>query len=207
VDLLMPALVERLARSAPSVRLHVAPWRGAALLASGTAPDVDLVITCRGESCPGFVRQRLYADRDVVAVRAGHPLRSRLRRLDVFQSARHVAVVGAGESEDLFDAWLRREGAQRNVVLTVPSYLQALRMAARTDLVACVPWSLVAALAERLSLVAVAPPLDPGEDVQFMFHPARAHEDPASIWLRGELARIGRALDQGQKRARALRPR
>jgi DNA-binding transcriptional LysR family regulator len=200
VDLLMPALVERLVARAPSVRLHVAPWRGTALLHAGSAQDVDIVITCRGESCPGFVRQRLYADRDVIAVRADHPLTSRLRRLDVFLAARHVAVVGAGESEDLVDTWLRREGVERRVALTVPSYLAALRMAARTDLVAFAPGRLVASLAERFSLVAVASPLDPGEDVQFMFHPARAQADPASIWLRGELAALGRELDRSRPR-------
>src|SRR5262245_7303047 len=71
VDLLMPALALRIAAQAPHVRLDVTPWRGAAMHHADAMRDVDVVITCRGEACPGFVRQRLYTDRDVVAVRRG----------------------------------------------------------------------------------------------------------------------------------------
>lgn len=202
VDLLMPALALRLAAQAPSVRLDVIPWRGVAMLHADAMRDVDLVITCRGEACPGFVRQRLYLDRDVVAVRRGHPVGARLRRLDAFLAARHIAVVGAGEREDLIDAWLRREGVERQIALAVPSYLQALRMTARSDLVAFVPSRLLDSLADAFSLVAIPPPLDPGEDEQYLFHPARAQQDPASVWLRGEIAAIGHALDRGTRRRR-----
>ena len=134
-------------------------------------------------------------------MRAGHPLAKRLGRLDIFLAARHVAVVGSGEHEDLIDAWLRREGVERRIALVVPSYRQALRTTARSDLVAFVPGRFVASLARPLGLVAIAPPLDPGEDVQYMFHPARAQLDPASLWLRGELAELGRALDRRKRRA------
>jgi len=67
---------------------------------------------------------------------------------------------------------------------------------ARTDLVAFVPRRLIAALAKPLSLVAVTPPLDPGIDEQFMFHPTRAQFDPGSIWLRHLMLQTGRGLDR-----------
>ena len=61
----------------------------------------------------------------------------------MFRAARHVAVACDGAREDMIDTWLRRRGVERSIALTVPSYLQALRIAARTDLVAFVPggWS------------------------------------------------------------------
>jgi DNA-binding transcriptional LysR family regulator len=103
----------------------------------------------------------------------------------------------------MIDAWLRRRGIVRRIALTVPSYLQALRMAARTDLVAFV--RLVAALADPLGLVAVPPPLDPGSDEQFMFHPTRAQVDPGSAWLRNHVLTIGRELDRPKRRAASSR--
>jgi DNA-binding transcriptional LysR family regulator len=101
----------------------------------------------------------------------------------------------------MIEAWLRDLRIERHIALVVPSYLQALRMAARTDLVAFVPSRLVAAFAEPLSLAAIAPPVDAGIDEQFMFHPTRAHVDPASVWLRSLVAEIGRGLDRQKLRA------
>ena len=128
----------------------------------------------------------------MLAVRRGHPLGARLKNIDAFRAARHVAVACDGAREDMIDTWLRRHGIERSIALTVPSYLQALRMAARTDLVAFVPGRLVAALAAPLGLVAVAPPLDPGVDEQFMFHPTRAQADPG-IGLAAQSRHRGRA--------------
>jgi DNA-binding transcriptional LysR family regulator len=79
--------------------------------------------------------------------------------------------------------------------------LQALRTAARTDLVAFVPRRLIASLSEPLRLVTIDPPLDPGVDEQFMFYPTRAQVDPASVWLRGVVLEIGRALEQAKRAA------
>ena len=53
----------------------------------------------------------------------------------------------------------------------MPGYIEALHVAARTDLVAFVPRRLIAALAKQLSLNTVTPPLDPGIDEQHMFYP------------------------------------
>jgi len=73
-------------------------------------------------------------------------------------------------------------------------------VAARSDLVAFVPRRLIETLSKQLSLVAVAPPLDPGIDEQFMFYPTRAQMDPGSIWLRGIMLQTGRDLDRRKRR-------
>ncbi len=201
VDAVMPPLVERVAVLASGVRLDVMPWPGPALVTDALAQTVDLAICCLGDALPGFRRQRLYADSDRLAVRRGHPVGPGLQRLDAFLAARHVAVIGAGRTEDMIDGWLREQGIQRRIALAVPSYMQALRMAAQTDLVAFVPSRLIAAFGHPLSLVEIMPPLDPGIDEQFLFYPARAQMDPASIWLRTLAAEIGRSLDRARPRA------
>lgn len=202
VDLLMPPLVERVAASAPSVRLDVVPWQApSAATTDEFSRSIDLVLSCKADAYPGFHRQKLYTDKDALAVRRGHPMGQRLNRLATFLEARHVAVVSHGQRLDMIDEWLLPAGVERRIALAVPSYFQALRMAARTDLVAFVPSRLIAALARPLSLVAVAPPLDPGVDEQFMFHPVKAHNDPGSIWLRTIVRDIARGLDAEQAAA------
>jgi hypothetical protein len=77
----------------------------------------------------------------------------------VFLRARHVAVIIRGQNEDLIDRWLRSKGIERRIALIVPGYIEALHVAARTDLVAFVPRRLIAALSKQLSLATVTPPL------------------------------------------------
>jgi DNA-binding transcriptional LysR family regulator len=200
VELLMPPLMEKITRAAPHVRIDVVPWRGPAIFTTEFARTIDLVISI-GNAFSGFHRQRLYIDSDALAVRRGHPAGAKLRKQDAFLNARHVAVIIRGQNEDLIDGWLRSKGIERRIALVVPGYIEALHVAARTDLVAFVPRRLIRALSKQLSLVPVAPPFDPGIDEQFMFYPTRAQMDPGSIWLRQLMLETGRELDRDRRRA------
>ena len=171
------------------------PWRGPAIFTAEFARTIDLVISI-GNAFTGFHRQRLYIDSDALAVRRGHPVGARLKRLETFLDARHVAVVIRGQSEDLIDGWLRSKGIERRIALVVPGYIEALHVTARTDLVAFVPRRLIGALSKQLSLATITPPLDPGIDEQFMFYPTRAQMDPGSIWLRNIMLGIGREMER-----------
>ena len=201
VELMLPPLIEKIGAQAPGVALEVAPWRGPDAITAEFARSLDLIVSCIGDAYKGFHRQHLYTDSDAIAVRHDHPAGARLRRMDAFLDARHIAVVGRGQREDMIDEWLRAEGVERRIALTVPGYVQALHIAARTDLVAFVPRRLIAALGDALALQAVVPPIHPGIDEQFMFHPTRAQVDPASIWLRQLVTEIGRGLDRPRRRA------
>nr|GAJ37228.1 HTH-type transcriptional activator nahR [Bradyrhizobium sp. DOA9] len=195
VELLMPPLMAKVTRLAPNVRIDVVPWRGPAIFHAEFARTIDLVISI-GNAFKGFHRQLLYTDSDALAVRRGHPVGAKLKRREAFLAARHVGVIIRGQPEDLIDTWLHGKGIERHVSLVVPGYLEALHVAARTDLVAFVPRRLIAALSKQLGLVAVTPPFDPGIDEQFMFHPTRAQMDPGSIWLRRLMLETGRELEK-----------
>ena len=200
VELLMPPLMEKITRGAPNVTIDVVPWRGPAIFTPEFARTIDLVISI-GDAFKGFHRQRLYTDSDALAVRRGHPAGARLKKRDAFLNARHVAVVIRGQNEDLIDGWLRSKGIERRIALVVPGSIEALHVAARTDLVAFVPRRLIGALAKQLSLVTVTPPFDPGTDEQFLFYPTRAQMDPGSIWLRNIMLGIGREMERDKRKA------
>jgi DNA-binding transcriptional LysR family regulator len=199
VELLMPSLMEKVTRLAPNIRIEVVPWRGPAIFSAEFARTIDMVISI-GNAFKGFHRQLLYTDSDALAVRRGHPVAVKLKRREVFLDARHVAVIIRGQNEDLIDTWLRAKGIERRIALVVPGYIEALHVAARTDLIAFVPRRLIAALAKQLSLAAITPPLDPGIDEQYMFYPTRAQMDPGSIWLRKLMLQTGRELDRPKLR-------
>ncbi|WP_257166157.1 LysR family transcriptional regulator [Bradyrhizobium sp. SRS-191] len=200
VELLMPAFMAKVTRAAPNIRIDVVPWRGPAIFHAEFARTIDMVISI-GNAFKGFHRQLLYTDSDALAVRRNHPIGKRLSRSDDFLAARHVAVVLRGQGEDLIDNWLRSKGWERRIALVVPSYIEALHVAARTDLVAFVPRRLIAALARALSLSTVRPPIDPGIDEQYIFYPTRAQVEPGSIWLRTLMLETGRELGGAASRA------
>ena len=195
VELLMPALMEKVTKLAPNVRIDVVPWRGPAIFTPEFARTIDMVVSL-GNAFKGFHRQLLYTDSDALAVRRGHPAGNRLKKRDAFLAARHVAVIIRGQNEDLIDTWLRSKGIERRIALVVPGYIEALQVTARTDLAAFVPRRLIAALAKQLSLATITPPLDPGIDEQYMFYPTRAQMDPASIWLRRLMLETGREMER-----------
>ncbi len=193
VELLVPPLMAKISALAPNVQIDIVPWRGPAIFHAEFARTIDMVISI-GNAFKGFHRQLLYTDRDALAVRHGHPAGTKLKRRAEFLNAKHIAVVIRGQNADLIDNWLLQQGIERRIALTVPGYLEALHVSARSDLVAFVPRRLIAALAKPLGLTTIAPPLDPGIDEQYMFTPTRAQFDPGSIWLRKVMLEIGNEM-------------
>jgi DNA-binding transcriptional LysR family regulator len=194
-DLVIPSLVKCMLAEAPGVRLDVLPWQSPASMEFERLRSIDLLISCSSDELAGFERQTLFDDTEAVVIRRGHALESRMRNLRVFLNSMHVAVVGRGRMEDPVDTWLREEGVCRKIALRVPSYLQALHVVARTELVAFVPKRLAEALAKSLSLSVLEPPIDPGKYTEFLFYPRRGLQDPGSIWLRKRVVEIGEHLN------------
>jgi DNA-binding transcriptional LysR family regulator len=199
--LVVPALVKRAHAVAPAVRLDFLPWQSPSSIKPERFRSIDLVISCSTSDIAGFQRQTLFTDTEVTVARKGHPAVSRLKNLKTFLHSSHVAVVGRGLTEDPVDSWLRQEGITRHVVLRVPSYLQALQTVAQSDLVAFVPKRLAESLAKPLALAVLAPPINPGEYCEYLFHPLRAAQDPASTWLRKLVLGIGDELDRVDRQA------
>lgn len=193
-DLLGPPLMARVTQAAPLVQLKFVPWRGPELLTQKDLREVDFHITSLVRDFPGFTGEPLYADSDVVVARPGHPARRRLSTRAGFCAQRHIAIVGTGETEDVSEAWLRSVGLERQIGLTVPTYLLAIRIAARTDLIAFVPRRLARSMAGRLDLLVVEPPVDPGADQLLLRTANRLANDPAGQWMRDQVKAVVREL-------------
>lgn len=208
-DLILPPLLKRLQQEAPKVSIRVQPGRESVMEPAQLARAVDVAIACVPNIFKGFYQQRLFTDRDACAVRRGHRVAKQLTNAGEFLRARHVAVIGREFTEDPVDTWLRQEGRERNIALTVPHYLQALHVAAQSDLIAVIPERLIRAYAGILNLDLMAVPLDVGTFDEYLLHPAPSHADPGCVWLRGVLKEIAKSLgplDSPRMRKMANRP-
>lgn len=178
-----PALLERVGREAPGVRLRFVQKtdKESRSLREGA---VDLETGVVGEETGPEVRtQALFRDRLVCVVRAGHRL-SRGRMTPArYASGRHVLVSRRGLDAGTVDEALKPLGLEREIVVTVGGFATALALARGSDLVATVPERHTGNLRAGMHSSALPFPTPP-LTVSQLWHP-RLDADPAHRWLRG----------------------
>lgn len=177
-----PALVNRVAKEAPGVRLHFVAKanKGSALLRNGT---IDLETGVIGESTGPEVRaQGLFKDRFIGVVRNDHELCEGEITPARYAKAQHVLASRRGLARNRLDDALGALGITRNVVAVVGGYSTALAFVRASELVATVPERHTANL--RAGLFSFPLPIAmPEFTVSLLWHP-RMEADPAHRWLR-----------------------
>jgi DNA-binding transcriptional LysR family regulator len=188
VPLLGP-LLRGLRTAAPGLNLRVQPLRRDSLqaLESGrlelaVIPDLRGVPGFEALEFERFVLRPVLTDEFVVVSRR----RRRLGRR-AYLEADHVVTTPLGENErSALDVALAREGLRRRVALTVPTFTQAVLVAAQSDLVATAPRKLVAGVAPRLAMA--RPPVRfPCPPQLLVWHP-RHTGSPGHRFVREALA-------------------
>jgi DNA-binding transcriptional LysR family regulator len=177
-----PALLARLDRDAPGVRLRFMQKvnKDSTPLREGL---IDLEIGVIGEETGPEIRTRaLFRDRFVGAVRTGHPLAAGGLTAARYAACRHVSVSRRGRERGAIDAALAPLGLERPVAVLVGSFATALALARASDLVANVPERHTARLRDGMHTFDL-PVATPALTVSMMWHP-RMDADPAHRWLR-----------------------
>lgn len=188
---------------APRLEIHVSSEMADAyeLLETGKADlAIDVFPDLAGAA---FHRTPLFSNPLVCVARAAREGPRRMTR-DAYVRARHVQVVGGT------NRWIAMQlaelGLERDVAISVPGYLGAAALVAKTDLVLTLP-ALLAEIAARRFGVAVHPlPFDVPEVTLLALWHARRHTDPAHRWVRSRI--IATALRVGAQfgRKRSSRP-
>ena len=198
LEALAGPVVAAVARSAPHVRLRFAPKpdKDAGPLREGL---IDLEIGVLGTSAPEIRTQPLFQDRRVGVARAGHALLAGAGvTLERYAACRHVVASRDGDGVEPVDDALEKLGLRRTVMVIVPGYPDAMRIARQSDLVALVPQSclgnaLVSDPAATAGLGSFDLPLPlPEFRISAMWHP-RMDADPAHRWLRDTVMSVCRA--------------
>lgn len=188
VDTYGPALLARVAREAPGVKLRFVPKpdKESTPLRDGI---VDLETGVLGDTTGPEVRaQALFRDRFIGIVREGHPLLDGPITPERYAAGGHILVSRGRRDRGPVDEALALKGLSRTVVVTVPSFTAAVTLAKNSDLIAQV--SDRSTLSFRDGVTAFALPVDlPEFTVSLLWHP-RMDADPAHRWLRACLREI-----------------
>ncbi|PJI92635.1 LysR family transcriptional regulator [Yoonia maricola] len=187
---LMSAAIETLRRDAPGIRLEFRGMGKNAAIEALERNDADLWL--------GFARQLprtlesflLFEETYKVISRRGHPhiAADSAIDLDCYCSQEHVLAAPGGTAGGIVDRTLRTAGRSRTVAVMTTSFLSALDVVSRTDLIATVPSRLAKAQANSFQLMIYDPPVAPRPfQVSATWH-KRAGSDAAISWLIKRLA-------------------
>ena len=187
VEVFSPLLVSAITDVAPGVRVRFAPKpeKDPRHLRDGA---IDLEIGVLAASAPEVRTQVLFRDDFVGAARPGHPLLDgKAVTPERYAACKHVVASRKKDFTGPVDAALEKLGLHRTIVVVVPGYPDAMRIAERSDLVALVPRSCLRGGA-RLAIFEL-PVRTPKITISAMWHP-RADADPAHRWLREKVRSV-----------------
>jgi DNA-binding transcriptional LysR family regulator len=178
-----PALLTRIDKHAPGVRLHFVPKldKDSSSLRDG-AVDLETGVV-GGTTAPEVRTQALFRDRFVGVARKDHPLSRGRVTSKRFAAARHILISHRGFDKWPIDDALEPLGLKREIATVVDGFSEALALARGSDLVACVPERYTGILREGLFTFPL-PILLPKHTLFLLWHP-RMDADLAHRWLRG----------------------
>ncbi|SEM47318.1 DNA-binding transcriptional regulator, LysR family [Pseudomonas sp. ok272] len=182
VETFGPALIQRLRREAPGVRLYFVPKldKSSAPLRDGSV-DLDTGVVADSAS-PELRTRQLFEDRFIGVVRSAHPLSQGPISAPAYAAGQHILVSRRGLAKGVLDEHLQAHGLARDIVTLVSDFGAALALARATDLIATVPESHTRHLHAGLHSFALPVPV-PALKVSMIWHP-RMDADPAHRWLR-----------------------
>lgn len=190
----LPRLMQVLQAEAPQVAIHTVRNAAAATREDMARGGVDLAVGWLPDLHAGFHQRRLFEQRYVCLMAAGHPLARGRLTLARYRRAQHLVVVAEGTGHDRVARLLRQQGVQALVPLALPHFVAVPWILKDGPLVATVPLKLAQQVAAPLGLVMRELPRDlplelPPFEVNLFWH-ERVHQDPGHRWLRERWARL-----------------
>lgn len=184
---LLPTLMEAMARAAPGTQVEISPWDNDVFRKLETnALDLALWVN---EAPPPLRTEPLFRERFVCLLRAAHPVGNRALTLKRYLRQRHLAISLAEGRQALVDRTLDQLGYRRDVHLRVPYFGLVGSIVECTDMIATLPMRLAKRLA-AVSKTRIVPA--PTEFQEFTYiqvwHP-RGDSDAAQRWFR-ELIKV-----------------
>ena len=173
-----------LKQQAPHIRVALVPVDDKQVQAQLERGELDLALVTPESTPPDLHARNLFEEHYVCVLRADHPAMQGRKRLTVnqFCALDHALVSYTGGGfRGVTDDALERLGKQRQVTLSVKSFIILPEILRASDMVSILPSRLVTGMS---GLMLFAPPIDiPGFTKVAAWH-ERTHRDTAQRWLR-----------------------
>ena len=184
--LLLPKLVNKLAKEAPNVHLKAIPLGLHSLIEELETGVADIAFGAYPKLYAGIYERTLADEKYVCVVRADHPVIGNKLTLQDYQQADHVVVSaqGMGHIHEQIERQLLDSCPAEKVRVVSHHFLTTLLLVEQTDLVVTLPSRAATTLGKLLDIKTFNPPMDiPRFDIKVYWH-ERFHRDAANQWLR-----------------------
>lgn len=196
-SILLPQLGARLRAESPNIDLRVVYADDPLGMKLLDEDAVDLAIAPFENPSAQFQRQPLLEPAGFLCtMRRGHPLANQKLTLETFAETPQLLISRTGDPTGFVDAILAELGVQRRVAFTVPSFLLAPIVLAKTDYIAVLPRRLVAMFQDTFDLVAFEPPFPQRQFAVGMLWHQRLNNDSGLSWLRTMLMEVASAIER-----------
>jgi DNA-binding transcriptional LysR family regulator len=186
----LPALVERVQRAAPGVRLEAVAADPEHIGDALGAGALDLAVGFLPALGPPVERRALFRDPYVCLMRADHPAVGRKLTRKQFVEASHVLVTYRGGGHRVIEEALERAGVARRIALRVPHFTVVPMVLERTDLILTLPARVARVFERRGRFKSLPPPVPmPVAEVAVHWH-ERFEADPGNRWLREQVVQL-----------------
>jgi DNA-binding transcriptional LysR family regulator len=182
---LLPSLVARVRKVAPSVEVEVSPWRIQAYEDVATG-RIDAALSAE-EASPPLETEVLFNLDFVCLVGSAQRIRTRRFTLKHYLQLPHALVKTLEGQQTPVDRTLAQLGTKRHVALSLPFFVPAIFAIAKTDLVLTVPRRLAKMTAKIAGVRVVEPPREIKSFPYFMVWHPRLTSEPAHAWFREQL--------------------
>jgi DNA-binding transcriptional LysR family regulator len=187
---LLPALLRRLAREAPGVRLEMVPWGLHEVPVALARGEADLMLGYYGRVPTGHRQQLIFDEEFLCIARRRHPTLGKRPTLTAWLSTPHVVVSQKPDSTSGVDRALAARGLQRTVAIRVSHFSVVAHVVSKTDFTAALSRRIAEPAARALRLMTFAPPIPLGKGRIGQVWHDRLDADAGHCWLRGRIAEI-----------------
>jgi DNA-binding transcriptional LysR family regulator len=185
----LPPLLQEIARSAPGIDVVVKHMQRETALADLDAKAIDVAVAPFDNVPARFASRVVYEDTFVATVRIGHPF-LKAPTLENYCRAKHLLVAPRGDARGDIDQILEQRGLSRRVAVAVPSFMMALDLVGKTELISALPRRFVDMHAEHFGVAFAELPLTFGRRSTVLAAlPKAALMDAGMVWLMGALGR------------------
>ncbi len=198
--LVVPPLVERIARHAPNIDIHIKRTDVRFPENELENGDLDVVLGFDVMLKPaGYLkRDILFTDRMTCLSNNDYaPAEGGTLSLEEYIAMKHLLISRTGTRIGMVDEWLAAQGLERRIALIVPHFLSAPFIVAKTDMLLSLPLRIAEQFVRLAPLKILPVPIDlPDYDLVMVWHPLR-EKDPAHRWLREQILATCAGLEQG----------
>jgi DNA-binding transcriptional LysR family regulator len=203
---ILVALMERLRTAAPNIELHVRRVDADGVIGAIDRQELDLAFAVMPSARPiaRIVRVPTLKIRYVGIARRNNPALGKLLSEQEFAALPHLAISPRGEPASLVDGLLAEFGLRRNTVLTIPHFLAAPLIIARTDLVAIIDESIARLFATDGRLGIFELPVSLRPIAIDMLAAVGRIEEAALTWLREQCIEVSAVINSSSSSRKSI---